>query len=104
MMKLSLSRRNNAKYYLLERMSVRKVAEKVNIPAAAVGRIRKELKKDIPPPNYGGPSKVSKVTKRALARNFELGDLETLKEGQDFVESTEGYMSMNAASRRTWSQ
>ena len=71
-------------------MSIREVAKKVNISISSAKRLQKELKKDIPPIKYGGPSKVSKVTKRGLARNFELGRLGTLHEGQKFVESTEG--------------
>lgn len=89
MKQLRLTKKNNAAIHLLEGMSIRKAAEKANISIASAGNIQRELKNSIPPPKYGGPSKVSKVTKRVLARNFELGRLGTLQEGQRFIESIE---------------
>lgn len=71
-------------------MSCREVANALKISITSVERIRKREETNIPPIKYGGPSKISKEGRRYLTRQYVTGNLETLKDGQQFIQSTEG--------------
>ena len=75
---------------LRQRKSIRKVAQSLNISKSTVARIRDKDKENIPPPNPGRPKVISTTTRSALAHHYEIGDLKTYKDGQRFVQSTEG--------------
>ena len=70
--------------------SIHEVARALSISIRAAHKIRRAIKEHIPVNKPGRPSKVSGVTKRVLARQFDIGQLGTLQEGQRFVQSTEG--------------
>jgi len=70
--------------------SIREVSGALHISISSAGRIKRRNKEDLPMPKFGRPYKVSKVTRRHIAREFDIGTLRTLKEGQREVELIEG--------------
>jgi hypothetical protein len=54
-----------------------------------VERIRNRDKKNIPKLKVGRPYKISKESRRYLARQFNVGELETMKDGQRLIQSAE---------------
>jgi len=69
--------------------SCRNVAKELKISITTTQRIRNRNKENIPPPKKGRPSKVTKASRKVLAREFDTGQLETIEEGQEFVESND---------------
>ena len=72
----------NAITQLYQGKSCREVSNNLNISFSSVQRIRKKNKEHIPILKVGCPSKITKATQRVLARKFDTGKLETLKDGQ----------------------
>jgi transposase len=70
--------------------SVRDVSGTLGISVFSVSKIRQRDKENIPVPQLGRPSKVTKKTKSLLARQMDTGKLLTLKDGQRFVQATQG--------------
>lgn len=66
------------------------VSESLGISLGVVIKIRKKNIDSIPPSKVGRPSKVSKVTKRLLARKYDQGELTTLRQGRKAVEKIQG--------------
>lgn len=97
---LSKSTVQNATIQLRQGKSCQEVSKNLNISISSAQRIRKDDKGNIPVPKGGRPSKVSERTRRTLARDFDTGELETLKEGQQLVESTEGVQVDKRSIRR----
>lgn len=90
MKSLTKSIKQNVELNFKDGMSIREAAKKYKISISSAGRIKRSMGKSIPVLKKGPPSKISRVAKRALARNFEVGKLGTLKEGQNYIESSEG--------------
>lgn len=70
--------------------SVRAVATAVGISVGTVDRIRRRSKENIPPATMGRPKKISPRTKEVLARQYKTGLMSTLRDGQRFVQATDG--------------
>lgn len=87
---LSRSITYNVIAQLHQGLSCRKVANNLGLSPSTVIGIKHERAEHIPESKKGHPYKVSKVTRRNLARQYNIGELEKLKEGQKLVKATEG--------------
>jgi len=87
---LTRSIKETAVEQLRQGKSTRAVACNLRISVSSAIRIRNEEKENIPEPHPGRSRKISTKTRTNLARHFIQGDLTSLKDGQRFVESTEG--------------
>lgn len=76
--------------HLQQGKSVRETSRTLNISVGAVSKVRQENQENIPDPKMGRPSKVSKATKRYIARQFDTGKIQSLREGQQLIQSMEG--------------
>lgn len=90
MKQLSSSKVQDATSQLRQGKSCRKVSQSLKISLSSVERIRNKDKGNIPTLKPGRSSKVSKRTRRYLAREFSKGELERLKDGQRLVQSVGG--------------
>ena len=79
-----------AKSQLEDGKPTREVANNLGISISSAIRIRKDDLENIPPSTKGRPAKITKVTSRVLARQFNTGQLQTLQDGQRLVHSTDG--------------
>jgi len=70
--------------------SVREVSARLGISLGAVSRIRKDNEENIPAPKMGQPIKVSRSTQRYVARQFDIGKITTLRDGQRLIQSMDG--------------
>ncbi|KAF9111504.1 hypothetical protein BGX27_004822 [Mortierella sp. AM989] len=87
---LSKATVQNAIVQFQQGKSTREVAKSLNISLGSAIRIRQKDKQNIPDPRMGRPPKVSKKTRKVLARKFETGELQNIRDGQQFVQSIEG--------------
>ncbi|KAG0277955.1 hypothetical protein BGZ97_009813 [Linnemannia gamsii] len=69
--------------------SVGDVSGTLRISKPSVLKFRKGDLENIPPSKAGRPSKVSKRTRRHLAREYDAGKITTRREGQRLVQSAE---------------
>lgn len=90
MRRLSQAKVDDIKTLLRSGRSVRQVSAELHISLAAIDRIRKTDKENIPDPKMGRPKKVCDATIRMLVRQVDTGQLLTLREGQRFVQATDG--------------
>ncbi len=88
--RITPTKKADAIQQLIQGHSVREVADSVGISIATAIRIRSDHKENIPPPKRGRPSKIAPETKRVLARQFNIGRLRTLHDGQRFIQATDG--------------
>jgi transposase len=70
--------------------SAREVSRTLGISVGSVLNIRKRGLDNMPESKKGGPWKVSKTTRRHLAREYDTGHIQTLRGGQQLVQSAEG--------------
>lgn len=70
--------------------SVGKVSRSVKVSKSSVSKIRRAHEDSIPSPKMGRPSKITKRTKTLLSRQFDIGELLTLRDGQDLVHRVKG--------------
>ena len=70
--------------------SSRQVAAMVGSSVGSVLNIRKRIEEDIPLLTAGRPSKISPRTKEVIHRQFNTGELETPKDGQQYIQETDG--------------
>ncbi|KAG0195369.1 hypothetical protein BGX31_006351, partial [Mortierella sp. GBA43] len=87
---LSKAVTDDATVLLRQGKSSREVAKTLGISIGSALRIRKEEQENIPEPKMGRPWKVSKTTRRHIAREYNTGNITTLREGQQLIKSTEG--------------
>jgi transposase/RNAse (barnase) inhibitor barstar len=80
----------NAKQQLYQGRSVRQVATNLKIAVGSAVNIRNANKENLPPPKMGRPSKVSKDTRKVLARQFNNGSIQTIQDGQRIVQAEDG--------------
>jgi len=80
----------DAKQQLHQGRSVREVASNLKISVSSAVKIRNINKENMPPPEMGRPSKITKETSRVLARQFNNGILQSLQDGQRMVRSVDG--------------
>ncbi|KAF9195320.1 hypothetical protein BGZ51_002835 [Haplosporangium sp. Z 767] len=80
--------------------SIREVSKALNISSGAVYKIRQKNLKSIPNPKMGRPSKVSKSTKRYIARQYHIGKLRSLREAQELIQSMDGVQVQVESIRR----
>ena len=81
---------DSAKYFLRSGKSTRATSKALNIPTGAALRIRKKDLDNIPILKAGRPSKVTKTTKRHLAREFDTGRINTLQQGKRLIKAVKG--------------
>jgi transposase len=87
---LSPAKVNDATQQLIQGQSARQVATSLGISIGSALNIRKKNKENIPPSTVGRPSKFSPRTKEVLARQFKTGQMTTPKDGQRFIQATDG--------------
>jgi transposase len=75
---------------LIQGQSARQVAKTLGISIGSVLNIRKKNKENIPPPTIGRPNKVSPRTKEVLARQFKTGMMSISRDGQRYIQETDG--------------
>lgn len=85
---------------LREGRSTSQVSKELGISISSAIRIRKKDKENIPEPNVGRPLKISKSSRRLLARHFNTGELRTLDDGKRFVKSVKGEQIHSRTVRR----
>jgi transposase len=90
MKRLPNSTVQNAIVLLQQGKSCTEVSNTLNISISSAIRIRKRNNLNIPSPKMGPPSKVSKRTKHYIANQYNIGKLETMKDGQKLIQSVEG--------------
>lgn len=88
--RISLATIANATQQLNQGHSVREVANSLRISIGSAVNIRNRNKENIPPPKTRSHSKISPRTKEVLARQFNTGHLRTLRDGQRFIQETDG--------------
>jgi transposase len=98
---LTRSKVQDATVLLRQGKSIRQVSSAVGISISSAQKIQKEDKENIPAPKIGRPSKGSERAKILLARKFSSGRLRTLREGQQYVQSTGGGR-IATATVRSW--
>ncbi|KAF9148745.1 hypothetical protein BGX20_006233, partial [Mortierella sp. AD010] len=74
---------------LIDGDSVRTVAKNLNISLRAVIQIRNANKENIPAHKSGPPTKIPDSTMELLAREFNTGEIKSLKDGQQLVKSVD---------------
>lgn len=90
MKSISQDKQQNAKVLLRKGISSRNVSKELGVSVGAILRVRREDKENIPDPKMGPPSKVSKITKDKIVRQFNTGKLQSICEAQELVQSVEG--------------
>ena len=88
--RISPATRADALQQLIQGHSIREVAISTGMSLGSVLNIRKECKENIPTPKRGRPNKISCGTKRLLARHFSIGQLKSLRDGQQFIRERDG--------------
>ena len=78
---------NNVKQDLRNGYSARSVANSLGTSISSVLKIRKSDRENIPDLLHGRPSKISDRTRRSLARQFNTGELESIKEGERYIKA-----------------
>ncbi|KAG9319063.1 hypothetical protein KVV02_004806, partial [Mortierella alpina] len=81
---------DNVKQQLNQGRSVRDVASNLKVSVSFALKVRNSNKENVPPPKLGRPSKISKDTRKVLARQFNNGSMQSLQDGQRMVQSTDG--------------
>jgi len=81
---------NSAKDLLRSGRSTRATSKALNIPIGAALKIRKKDLDNIPILKAGRPSKISKTTRRRVAREFDMGRINTLQQGKRLIKAVEG--------------
>jgi transposase len=81
---------DNVKQQLNQGRSAREVASNLKVSVSFVLKVRKANQENMPPPKMGPPSKISKDTRKTLARQFNNGTLQSLQDGKRMVESADG--------------
>ncbi|KAF9936745.1 hypothetical protein BGZ70_006735, partial [Mortierella alpina] len=81
---------DNVKQQLNQGRSAREVAGNLKVSVSFVLKVRKANQENIPPPKMGRPSKISKDTRKTLARQFNRDTLQSLHDGQRMVQSADG--------------
>ncbi|KAF9972051.1 hypothetical protein BGZ75_001612, partial [Mortierella antarctica] len=81
---------NNVKQQLNQGRSARDVANNVKVSVGFALKVRNSIKENVPPPKLGRPSKISKDTRKVLARQFNNGITQSLQDGQRMVQSADG--------------
>jgi len=91
MLPLSKSIKDDIKSQLLMGRSTRQIEKMLQVSHGLVVKqraaIMKDDKENIPPPKVGRPAKVSKSTQHQLCSKFLVGNLQTLGEAQEFLQS-----------------
>jgi len=81
---------DNVKQQLNQGKSAREVASNLKVSVGFALKVRKANKENMPPPKMGRPSKISKDTRKILARQFNNGAIQSLQDGQRVVQAAEG--------------
>ncbi|KAF9311403.1 hypothetical protein BGZ91_006817 [Linnemannia elongata] len=81
------SKVDNVKTLLRQGISTRQVATELNVSHGVVTKIRLQDKENIPEPETGRPTKVSKTTRHALKTKFLTNDFDD--ENQKYEEAQE---------------
>lgn len=87
---LSKATIDNIKVLLRSGKSARETARQLGVSIGPVLNVRKADLSNIPPSKVGRPSKISKTTRRYIAREFDKGELTTYKQGQRLMKSLVG--------------
>jgi hypothetical protein len=81
----------NAQALLRSGKSVRATSRTLGISAGSVLKIRKDDLNNIPILMAGRPYKVSKRTRRHIARDYDVGRISTLRQGKQLTKPIEGF-------------
>jgi transposase len=75
---------------LIQGQTVRQVATSLEISIGSAVSIKKKNKENIPPSTAGRKNKVPPRTKEVVARLFKTGQMNTLRDGQRFIQEVDG--------------
>jgi len=76
------------------------VASNLKISISSAVEIREADQENMPPPKMGRPAKITKDISRNMARQFNIGVLRSLQDGQRMVQSMDrGQVHVRAVQR-----